>query len=41
MTFDFARTKVLGGLINALFLLPVCRMIAFDAVGYFVERPEI
>jgi cation diffusion facilitator family transporter len=41
MTFGFARTEVLGGLINATFLLAVCLMIAFDAIGRFVEPSEI
>jgi cobalt-zinc-cadmium efflux system protein len=41
MTFGFARTEVLGGLVNATFLLAVCMMIAFDAIGRFANPPEI
>jgi cation diffusion facilitator family transporter len=41
MTFGFARTEVLGGLVNATFLLAVCLMIAFDAIGRFIEPPDI
>jgi zinc transporter 1 len=41
MTFGFARTEVLGGLVNATFLLAVCLMIFFDAIERFVDPPEI
>jgi cation diffusion facilitator family transporter len=41
MTFGFARTEVLGGLVNATFLLAVCMMIAFDAIGRFIDPPTI
>jgi zinc transporter 1 len=41
MTFGFARTEVLGGLVNATFLLAVCLMILFDAAERFVDPPEI
>jgi zinc transporter 1 len=41
MTFGFARTEVLGGLVNATFLLAVCMMITFDAIGRFLDPPEI
>jgi zinc transporter 1 len=41
MTFGFARTEVLGGLVNATFLLAVCLMILFDAIERFVDPPEI
>jgi zinc transporter 1 len=41
MTFGWARTEVLGGLVNATFLLAVCLMIAFDAIERFFNPPEI
>jgi cobalt-zinc-cadmium efflux system protein len=41
MTFGWARTEVLGGLVNATFLLAVCLMIAFDALERFVNPPAI
>jgi zinc transporter 1 len=41
MTFGFARTEVLGGLVNATFLLAVCMMIGFDAISRFIEPPTI
>jgi zinc transporter 1 len=41
MTFGWARTEVLGGLVNATFLLAVCLMIAFDAIERFIAPPDI
>jgi cobalt-zinc-cadmium efflux system protein len=41
MTFGWARTEVLGGLVNATFLLAVSLMIAFDAIERFFNPPEI
>lgn len=41
MTFGYARAEALGGLVNATFLLAVCLMIFFDAIGRFVTPVEI
>ncbi|OHS97290.1 cation efflux family protein [Tritrichomonas foetus] len=41
MTFGWARTEVIGGLVNAVFLLAVCLMLFFDAIERFVDPPEI
>jgi zinc transporter 1 len=41
MTFGWARTEVLGGLVNATFLLAVCLMIVLDAIERFIDPPEI
>jgi zinc transporter 1 len=41
MTFGFARMEVLGGLVNTTFLLAVCMMIGFDAIGRVIDPSEI
>lgn len=41
MSFGWARTEVLGGLCNAVFLLAVCLTIFCDAIERFVDVPEI
>jgi zinc transporter 1 len=41
MTFGWARTEVLGGLINATFMLAICLMIALDAIERFIDPPQI
>jgi zinc transporter 1 len=41
MTFRWARTEVLGGLVNATFLLATCLMIVLDAIERFIDPPQI
>ena len=41
MTFGWARMEVLGGLVNATFLLAVCLMLFFDAIERFIDPPKI
>lgn len=41
MSFGWARTEVLGGLCNAVFLLAVCLTIFCDAIERFVDVPVI
>ena len=41
MTFGWARTEVVGGFVNAVFLLAICLMLFCDAIERFVSPPEI
>jgi zinc transporter 1 len=41
MTFGWARAEVLGGLVNATFLLAVCMTIFFDAIERFITPQPI
>lgn len=40
-TFGWARSEVLGGLVNAVFLLAICLTIFFDAIIRFIEVETI
>jgi cobalt-zinc-cadmium efflux system protein len=41
MTFGFGRLEVLGGLVNATFLIAICVTITVDAIERFLNPPEI
>ena len=41
MTFGWARTEVVGGFVNAVFLLAICLMLFCDCIERFVSPPEI
>lgn len=41
MTFGWARTEVVGGFVNAVFLLAICLMLFCDAIERFVSPPDI
>jgi zinc transporter 1 len=41
MPFGFGRLEVLGGLVNATFLLAICLTIAVDAIERFTHPPEL
>jgi cation diffusion facilitator family transporter len=41
MNFGFGRLEVLGGLVNATFLLAICLTIAVDAIERFTNPPEL
>jgi zinc transporter 1 len=41
MSFGWLRSEVLGGLVNATFLLALCLIIIFDAIERFFHPPEI
>jgi Co/Zn/Cd efflux system component len=41
MTFGFQRTEVVGGFINATFLLAICIMIGFYAIRRFIDGIDL
>lgn len=41
MTFGWTRTEVVGGFVNAVFLLAICLMLFCDVIERFIDPPEI
>jgi zinc transporter 1 len=41
MSYGWSRAEVVGGLINGVFLLSVCLFIFLEAIGRFIDIPEI